>query len=56
MMYNEIEMLERRIRNLENVLMDLVIAVEQGLHIDYSEKLQNLVTEAKSVIEGEFEE
>jgi len=51
-----VEMLDKRVENLEDVLMRLVVAVEQGKHIDYSEDLQELVDEAKSVIEGEFEE
>ena len=55
-MDNEVQMLRDRVRNLEDVLMDLVVCVEQGLHIDYSKKMQELVDQAKSVIEGEFEE
>jgi hypothetical protein len=51
-----IKTLDVRVKNLEDVLMRLVVAVEQGKHIDYSEDLQELVDEAKSVIEGEFEE
>ena len=48
--------LEERVKNLEDVLMRLVVAVEQGKHIDYSKDLQELIDETKSVIEGEFEE
>ena len=48
--------LDERIKHLEDILMQLIIAVEQGKHIDYSKDLQELVDEAKSVLEGEFED
>ena len=54
-METEIEILRKHIQALEGVLTDLIDCVEQGNHIDYSEELQDLVDEAKSVIEGEYE-
>jgi hypothetical protein len=50
-----LQMYAKHIQNLENVLMNLVVSIEVGLVLEHSPKLQRLVDEAKSVIDGEFE-
>lgn len=55
-MEDQIDMLRTRVANLENMLADLVDEVEQGSHIDFSQRLQDLIADAKCVLEGEVEE
>lgn len=50
------EMLQQRISNLENALMSLVVAVELGLDIRKDKRMQDLIEECKSVVEGEYED
>ena len=50
-----VDMYATRAENLEKILMDLVVSIELGLDIRQSSKMQRLVDEAKSVIQGEFE-
>jgi hypothetical protein len=56
MLEERVDMYATRAENLEKILMELVVSIELGLDIRQSAKMQRLVDEAKSVIEGEFEE
>ena len=55
MLEERVDMYATRAENLEKILMDLVVSIELGLDIRQSSKMQRLVDEAKSVIQGEFE-
>ena len=55
MLEERVDMYATRAENLEKILMELVVSIELGLDIRQSAKMQRLVDEAKSVIQGEFE-
>jgi hypothetical protein len=55
MLEERVDMYATRAENLEKILMELVVSIELGLDIRQSSKMQRLVDEAKSVIQGEFE-